>query len=40
MRCDRDYIEQRFAVDNPWFKGQCELTTYALDELVGTKPRA
>ncbi len=28
-----------FAVDNPWFKGQCELTTYALDELVGTKLR-
>lgn len=29
-----------FAVDNPWFKGQCELTTYAMDELVGTKLRA
>lgn len=29
-----------FSVDNPWFKGQCELTTYALDELVGTKLRA
>lgn len=28
------------AADNPWFKGQCELTTYALDELVGTKLRA
>ena len=23
-----------FSVDNPWFKGQCELTTYALDELI------
>ena len=29
-----------FSVDNPWFKGQCELTTYALDELIGTKLRA
>ena len=29
-----------FAVDNPWFKGQCELTTYVLDELIGTKLRA
>lgn len=29
-----------FAVDNPWFHGKCELTTYALDELVGTKLRA
>lgn len=29
-----------FAVDNPWFQGKCELTTYALDELVGTKLRA
>lgn len=29
-----------FSVDSPWFKGQCELTTYELDELVGTKLRA
>ena len=32
--------KMHFAVDNPWFNGQCELTTYALDELVGTKLRA
>lgn len=29
-----------FKVDNPWFSGECELTTYSLDELVGTKLRA
>lgn len=29
-----------FSVDNPWFTGKCELTTYCLDELVGTKLRA
>lgn len=29
-----------FEVDNEWFSGKCELTTYSLDELVGTKLRA
>lgn len=29
-----------FKVMNPWFNGDCELTTYSLDELVGTKLRA
>lgn len=29
-----------FEVRNPWFNGRCEITTYALDELVGTKLRA
>lgn len=29
-----------FKVENPWFRGACELTTYSLDELVGTKLRA
>ena len=29
-----------FKVSNPWFDGECEITTYALDELVGTKLRA
>lgn len=29
-----------FEVVNPWFSGKCELTTYALDELLGTKLRA
>lgn len=29
-----------FKVENPWFSGECELTTYSLDELIGTKLRA
>lgn len=29
-----------FEVNNKWFSGRCEITTYALDELVGTKLRA
>lgn len=29
-----------FEVVNPWFTGKCELTTYTLDELMGTKLRA
>lgn len=29
-----------FAMDNPWFSGACRVTTYELDELLGTKLRA
>ena len=29
-----------FLVENDWFSGQCEVLTYELDELVGTKVRA
>ncbi len=29
-----------FVVNSEWFSGQCEITTYALDELLGTKLRA
>ncbi|MCX6327296.1 MAG: nucleotidyl transferase AbiEii/AbiGii toxin family protein [Bacteroidia bacterium] len=29
-----------FQVDNDWFSGKCEITTYYLDELLGTKLRA
>jgi predicted nucleotidyltransferase component of viral defense system len=29
-----------FSVSNQWFNGNCEITTYQLDELVGTKLRA
>ena len=29
-----------FEVHNPWFDGRCEITTYTLNELVGTKLRA
>ena len=29
-----------FEVKNQWFNGSCEITTYKLDELIGTKFRA
>ena len=29
-----------FSVSSRWFKGSCEIPTYALDELLGTKLRA
>lgn len=29
-----------FAVDSTWFKGSCDITTYQLEELLGTKLRA
>ena len=29
-----------FEVQNSWFSGECALTTYKIDELVGTKLRA
>ena len=29
-----------FAVESPWFSGACEIQSYALDELLGTKMRA
>ena len=29
-----------FEVENQWFSGRCEITTYQLDELTGTKFRA
>lgn len=29
-----------FSVENDWFSGQCDVLTYELDELVGTKVRA
>lgn len=32
--------QQRFAVDSPWFAGSSQITTYALEELLGTKLRA
>lgn len=34
-------LEKRpFAVESRWFAGQCEIPTYQLDELLGTKLRA
>jgi len=29
-----------FSVDSPWFSGSCKVTTYQLEELLGTKLRA
>lgn len=29
-----------FEVNNKWFSGKCEITTYSLEELMGTKLRA
>lgn len=29
-----------FEVDNSWFSGKCEIVTYELEELLGTKLRA
>ncbi len=33
-------VKMRFDVRSRWFQGSCEITTYALDELLGTKLRA
>ena len=29
-----------FEMENSWFSGKCEITTYCLNELLGTKLRA
>lgn len=33
-------VKRPFKVENPWFCGQCEIMTYKLNELLGTKLRA
>lgn len=33
-------VKVPFSMENSWFSGSIELTTYALDELLGTKLRA
>lgn len=33
-------VKVPFAVENSWFSGKCEITTYQLNELLGTKLRA
>lgn len=33
-------VKVPFSMENSWFSGSCELTTYVLDELLGTKLRA
>jgi predicted nucleotidyltransferase component of viral defense system len=32
--------KHKFSVENQWFSGDCEITTYYLEELLGTKLRA
>ncbi|MES2387863.1 MAG: nucleotidyl transferase AbiEii/AbiGii toxin family protein [Bacteroidota bacterium] len=34
------WIKHGFSVDSGWFSGSCDLTTYYLEELLGTKLRA
>lgn len=34
------WIKKPFEVNSQWFSGSCELTTYPLEELLGTKLRA
>jgi predicted nucleotidyltransferase component of viral defense system len=34
------YQKFPFSVNSSWFKGKCEVTTYKLEELLGTKLRA
>lgn len=33
-------VKVPFEMENNWFSGKCEITTYKLNELLGTKPRA
>lgn len=33
-------VTRSFRVQSPWFEGEAEVQTYALDELLGTKLRA
>jgi predicted nucleotidyltransferase component of viral defense system len=34
------FTREPFAISSRWFEGTCEIGTYALDELLGTKMRA
>lgn len=38
--CVLPMIKVPFKVENKWFTGECEILTYQLDELIGTKLRA
>ncbi len=35
-----DWEKKKFIVKSEWFSGECNLTTYKLEELLGTKLRA
>ena len=34
------FVKMPFMVENAWFSGSCEIKTYSLEELLGTKLRA
>lgn len=34
------YTTKEFSVDTGWFKGSCNISTYQLEEMIGTKIRA
>jgi predicted nucleotidyltransferase component of viral defense system len=34
------YAKRNYKVDSSWFKGDCDITTYQIEELLGTKIRA
>ena len=34
------YVRMPFAVDSQWFRGGCQLNTYRIEEMLGTKLRA
>ena len=34
------FVHRHVAVDNPWWKGEARVTTFEIDELLGTKLRA
>lgn len=34
------YTTKEFSVNNGWFKGSCDILTYQLEEMIGTKVRA
>jgi len=35
-----DYTTKEFSVNTRWFKGSCNISTYHLEEMIGTKIRA
>lgn len=34
------YTSKEFSVNTDWFKGSCDISTYHLEEMIGTKVRA
>ncbi|OGS69817.1 MAG: nucleotidyltransferase [Flavobacteria bacterium RIFCSPLOWO2_12_FULL_35_11] len=34
------WLKKKFKVESDWYKGECDITTYQLEELLGTKLRA